>query len=57
MVTPCHKQRYASKQLARAALAALSGKRQGRRQGAETRIYWCVICNGWHLTSMGRKQR
>ena len=49
----CGKIRYDDKIAAMLALAQCKHAKKGRRR--ETRIYWCPICGGYHLTKQEKK--
>jgi hypothetical protein len=50
---------YPSESSARKALAGI--RKRSRRKGSvgrkPSRVYRCHLCNGWHLTSVERKDR
>ena len=49
MTTPCTKRAYVDRQEAQAALNATRRSRAANRQ--ERRVYCCLHCQQWHLTS------
>ena len=50
----CGKTRYPDKIGAMLALAQCKHAKKGRRR--ETRIYWCPMCNAYHLTKQAKRK-
>lgn len=50
----CNKIKYKDKISALIALAKCKNTPKGNR--LESKIYYCTICKGWHLTSKGKSK-